>query len=261
MKAIKHKHSARNRNVITSIGSTNKKKALHSVSIQQLKGEQPTLWLDAQIVRTTPSTAQDVFPARVGTPPGSSGALRPVWTDRGLLFGGSQSSFKAADGSDTAGYNAITIVVVSKQDLPLTDGTLIDTYNPYWYAGNAALQSAAATGEMYYGLGNGGGPVDGLLGITGPGPNGKKLSSACRYDRTLAGDAMIYSKNGFQGEITTNIASTYNPTFNSNALFVGSRGAVSVFFQGLIKMIFILPHNLTQQEVDGFSRMCFWGSN
>jgi hypothetical protein len=259
MRKINFKTSARQRQATSSFGSVSRRKALKQCSLSQVKGYNPTAWFYSKDLRTQEGTPLTSFPARVSSSGTASGAFRPAWSDKGLLFGGAQSLNKFS-GVDTAGYEAITIVVVSQESLPLTGGTLLDTYNPYWYAGNAALQSSTNTGEYFFGLGNNAGPVDGLLGITGPEPEGAVISAACCYNRSLTTDAMLYSKNGEQGEVTTNISSTYNPTFNSNALYLGSRGGGSIFFDGSMTSVIIVAQPMDQQEVNGISRMGYWSS-
>jgi len=91
MKAISFKTSARLRSPQVSMGSTQKIKALQGVSKQQIGGLDPNLWLDWKQTSMALPAVLSSFPTRKGVSPTASGALRPVMSERGVVFGGAQS--------------------------------------------------------------------------------------------------------------------------------------------------------------------------
>lgn len=259
MKPIKHKHSARLRNPTMSIGSTQKVKALQGVSKQQIGGLDPNLWLDWKQTTTAFPAVLSSFPARKGVSPTASGALRPVMSERGVVFGGAQSLAKFS-GADTAGYEKVTLILVSECDNNSGFGALVETYNPYWYAGNSILMALGPGSEWYYGIG--GTPSDGSIGITGPEAQNEIVCQVCSYDRTLSmPDATTNATNGIIGTTTTLNPASFTGTYNSNAFYLGSRASVALFYQGAIRLVAVIPGVFSQEEVLGLSRVGLWASS
>ena len=258
MKPIKHKHSARLRNPTMSIGSTQKVKALQGVSKQQIGGLDPNLWLDWKQTTTAFPAVLSSFPARKGVSPTASGALRPVMSERGVVFGGAQSLAKFS-GIDTAGYEKITLIVVGEADANSSFMSIVETYNPYWYAGDAMIMGLNTANEWYYGIG---GSTDGSIGVTGPDAVGEWVCQVCSYDRTLSiPDATTNATNGIRGTTTTLNPATFTGTYNSNAFYLGSRALGALFYQGAIRLVAVIPGAFSQEEVLGLSRIGLWASS
>lgn len=258
MKPIKHKHSARLRNPTTSIGSTQKIKALQGVSKQQVSGLDPNLWLDWKAGATTPGAVLSSFPTRKGVSPTASGGLRPVMGERGVVFAGAQSLSKAS-GIDTAGYEKITLIVVGEASANSAFAALVETYNPYWYAGNAIVMGLGPSSEWTYGIG---GSTDGSVGITGPEALNEIVCQVCSYDRTLSmPDATTNATNGVVGTQTSIAPASFTGTYNSNAFYLGSRGSSFLFYEGAIRLVAVIPGAFSQEEVLGLSRVGLWASS
>ena len=258
MKPIKHKHSARLRNPTMSIGSTQKVKALVGVSKQQIGGLDPNLWLDWKQTSTALPAVLSSFPTRKGVSPTATGGLRPVLSERGVVFGGAQSLAKFS-GIDTAGYEAVTLIVVSECDNNASFGALIETYNPYWYAGDAMVMGVGPSSEWTYGIG---GTTDGSVGITGPEATGEIVCQVCSYDRRLSmPEAATNATNGTRGTQTSLTPASYTGTYNSNAFYLGSRGLGALFYIGAIRLVAAIPGAFSQEEVLGLSRVGLWAAS
>lgn len=255
MRKVSHKSSARNRSPLTSIGSVRRIKQLRSASRTQLNGENMNLWLDATSLSAPLNMAVSKFPARKGNAPISAGALRPVVDQKGFMFGGAQAMWKT-NGEDTFGYDEVTIIITHLRTDNSGYGALMETYTPFWYAGEALAMTMYPGEVQGYSMG---GVVNGSGLFSGVPFLNKTAAMATSLSRVLPfPEAITTSTNGNEPNLDSSSVGTFTGPFNSNYLYIGARGANSVFYIGLIKSVIIMPKSHIQQETNGLSRMSFW---
>ena len=255
MKSISFRNSARQRNPIPSLGSSDRVKAMRRVGITQLSGTNPLWWIDysqTQVADGTP-IEPTLVPQRKAVSWAVSGpAARAAWTSQGLEFAGAQV-YSRGTGTDVSGQlqvSIISVIIPQPNGGPVVEATNSRFYNQRGLTHNIGIAAQLIMSE-------------------GPLPTnyrnfanafGERVAFGSYWD-TANPDPNLTELGSKNGETPTVIASQVDPKgtpFAMGNLFFGARPADNAYYEGTIKAVLLYNGENSQNNLNELTRVAQW---
>jgi len=255
VKSISFRNSARQRNPIPSLGSSDRVKAMRRVGITQLSGTNPLWWIDYSQTQTAEGTAIEptLVPQRKATTWAVSGpAARAAWTSEGLEFAGAQV-YSRGTGADVSGQTQVSIVSVL---VPQSGGgTVFQAATSRFWNERGLAQIVAPTAELSMSEG----PVPTNYKQYA-GAFGEKVAFGSYWD-TANPDPNLTELGSKNGETPVVVASQINAKgtpFSVGNFFLGGRPADGIYYPGTVKALILYNGENSQNNLNELTRVAQW---